>query len=272
MYSRNADIRSETEAVLRGIRVLLARARSASPKSDDLEEALFEGRALEVIENAILPPQIAIIGKTGVGKSSTINELFNPQPNLPIDHVEPATIFMEVRQLSLGEDRGSLTIVDCPGLGDSTVADKRNVSSYKEILAKSDVAVWIIKADDRVLGVDQSFVKQVLPKNLKDKLVVGINQIDKIEPGEWIREVNLPSNEQLQSIARKEEAVRKKFEEIGIKPFAIASYSAKKHYRLKRLFKFMLEACPPDRMPALIGSKGEIKSFLSEENDQDTEN
>ena len=46
-----------------------------------------------------LPPQIAFIGKTGVGKSSTINKLFNPKPNLKVDHVQPATMGIEIFEL-----------------------------------------------------------------------------------------------------------------------------------------------------------------------------
>ncbi len=210
-----------------------------------------------------LPPQIVFIGKTGVGKSSTINELFDPDPHLPVDHVEPATINMEVRDLPLG-DRGKLTYVDCPGLGAGEVIDKRNIKAYKEILSNCDVAVWIIKADDRTLGFDQTLIKEILPDRLKKNLVVGINQVDKIEPGKWIEEVNLPSEDQVISIKRKEEVVLNNFQEIGITPLVIVSYSAKRHYHLKQLFKAMIDACPQERVLALEQSKGNIRSFYAE--------
>lgn len=255
------DSERKVKAVIRGLQSLVqptGKTREYSPIQESIA-AMSE----EIKKTIILPPQIAIIGKTGVGKSSTINELFTPNPLLPVDHVLPATIFIEVRELSLGK-RGKLIVVDCPGLGDGHATDERNVSAYQDILSKSDVAVWIIKADDRTLGIDQAFVKRVLPTKLFERLIIGINQVDKIEPGEWIKKANLPSTQQEVSIARKEKIVKEKFIEIGIKPYAIVSFSAKKHYRLKKLFKAMVDACPIDRRPSLVNSKGDIKSFMSE--------
>lgn len=206
-------------------------------------------------------PQIAIIGKTGVGKSTTINKLFDPQPNLPVDHIEPATKSIEILTLSLG-DRGHLIFVDCPGLGDSEEADNRNIKAYREILHQSDVAVWILKADERALGVDQNFIRQVLPEELRRRLIVGINQIDKIEPGEWNLKYNLPSPEQEKSIPLRVEYVRKRFAEAGIVPFAIIPYSAKKNRYLLKLFRAMVDACPSDRVPSLV-TRSSLDSFVS---------
>lgn len=229
-----------------------------------LEKLLGKGGAMEIskeLKDADLAPQIVLIGKTGVGKSSTINKLFNPQPNLPVDHIEPATI--EVLKLHLG-DRGQLIVVDSPGLGAGEESDRRNISAYKEILSESDVAVWIIKADDRTLGIDQSFITQVLPEKLKGRLVVGINQIDKIEPAEWSKKYNLPSRQQEENIKRKEESVIRVFASQGIEPSSVVSYSALKNYRLTKLFRAMVDACPPERVAALL-KRGDVKSFLSPE-------
>lgn len=267
MLHHETEKEREVKAVLKGLRLITRFSRSGDKKIIRSISNTIVGEAVNDIANEIqesidTPPQIVLIGKTGVGKSSTINKLFDPKPHLPIDHVEPATMNIEVLTLSLG-DRGDLIIVDCPGLGDSSQADKRNMLAFKELLAQSDVAVWILKADDKTLGIDISFVKKILPKTLKERLVVGINQIDNMQPGEWNTEFNIPSQEQDGSIKRKEKYVLSRFKEIGIEPFSIVSYSAKRDYHLIKLFRALVEACPQDRVPALVSRKAEIKSFLS---------
>lgn len=269
MLEKNAERKKTTQAVIRGLRVVMGLSKpDPSALSNSVVQSLLGKDTMKEIMDELqfsltLSPQIVFIGKTGVGKSSTINELFDPDPHLPVDHVEPATIKMEIRDLMLGA-RGKLTYVDCPGLGAGEVIDKRNIKAYKEILSNCDVAVWIIKADDRTLGFDQALIKEILPDRLKKNLVIGINQVDKIEPGEWIDEVNLPSDEQVVSIKRKEEVVLQNFQNIEITPFAIVSYSAKRHYHLKQLFKAMVDACPQERVLALEQSKGNIRSFYAE--------
>lgn len=268
MLNKETDKEREVKAVLKGLRLFSRFSKSGDNKLISSISGSIVGDTVNDIANEIQesidnPPQIVLIGKTGVGKSSTINKLFDPKPNLPIDHVEPATVSIEVLTLSLG-DRGDLIIVDCPGLGDSSQADKRNMFAFKELLAQSDVAVWILKADDKTLGIDISFVKKILPKSLKDRLVVGINQIDNMQPGEWNTDFNVPSQTQDESIKRKEDYVRSRFAEIGIEPFAIVSYSAKRDYHLIKLFRALVDACPQDRVPALVSRKADIKSFFSE--------
>lgn len=208
-----------------------------------------------------IPPQIAFIGKTGVGKSSTINKLFNPKPHLKIDHVQPATMGIEIFELSLG-DRGKLIIVDCPGLGESKEADRRNIAAYKKLLENSDVVVWVLKADDRSIGIDQELMKKVLPKRLRKKLVIAINQVDLMHPRDWYNKHKIPSIEQEENIIKKEEFVRKKFTEAGLPPFRLISFSAEKKYRLALLFNSMVDACPVERIPALVKS-GDENSYVS---------
>ena len=272
MLQHKTEKEKEIKAVLKGLRLFSHLSKTGNKNLVKTLSGTIVGDAMNDIANEIqeaieTPPQIVLIGKTGVGKSSTINKLFDPKPNLPIDHVEPATVSIEVLTLSLGE-RGDLIIVDCPGLGDSSQADKRNMLAFKELLAQSDVAVWILKADDKTLGIDISFVKKILPKNIKDRLVVGINQIDNMQPGEWNIEFNVPSQEQEESIKRKEEVVRTKFNEIGIEPFSIVSYSARKDYHLIKLFRALVDACPKERVPALVSRKADIKSFFSDKEDE----
>lgn len=215
-------------------------------------------RQVEEIYNK--PPRIAFIGKTGVGKSSTINALFSPTPLCEVGHVRATTKTIREEEIFLDEERGSIIIVDCPGLSESKLADKRIVPQYESILATCEVAVWILKADDRALGDDQRLIENVLPYNLREKLVVAINQIDIIQPGEWIPEYNLPSRQQENSIAEKILDVGEKLHEINVAPSSIVPYSAQQKYRLTHLFKAIMDAFPIDRA-WVLGARQGIETY-----------
>lgn len=245
--------------------LLLARAANLDPTNSAVQAAgqvLFGNyfaTFMSELKQATRPPQIVIIGKTGSGKSTTLNAVFNPQPNLVVNHIEPATESFHLFSVSLGK-RGSLQIVDCPGFGDGEKVDSENLAIYQSILAKSDIALWIIKADDRALGFDQVYARKVLPDHLSERLIVGINQVDKLSPGKWSEKYNLPSPTLKQSINKKVDFVARKFAEIGITPHSIVPYAAAKNYRLHALFRAMIEACPQERIPALV-RHSQIRQF-----------
>lgn len=202
----------------------------------------------EEIEKAVKnSPRIALIGKTGVGKSSSVNALFSPPKPFKVGHVRATTRKPREQIIRLGESRGKLIVVDFPGLGESIRSDEATLQTYREYLAKCDVALWIVKADDRAYSDDQRFITQVLTPKLRDRLVVGINQVDLIQPGRWSDGFNVPSKEQEASMQVKVRDVKAKLKEIGLASRSIVTYSALKHYRLMHLFSAMLEACPRDR-------------------------
>lgn len=201
------------------------------------------------------PPRIAIIGKSGVGKSSTINALFNPKPPVRVGHVVATTKKVREITVSLDAERGSIIIIDCPGLGESIKADEQFIPLYQQLLPTCDVALWIVKADERALADDQRHIRDVLTRELRERLVVGINQVDLVQPGRWIEEFNVPSEEQEKSINRKIRDVKAKLQYVGVKPNFIVPYSAARGYRLTQLFGAMLNACPDERAWILDGRK-----------------
>src|SRR5437773_2531019 len=77
-------------------------------------DAVFEEIKVRMVEALCKPFHIAVIGKAGVGKTSTINALFGT--DWKISHTEGAT--KEEHILHLTGSRGSLDISDLPGLGE----------------------------------------------------------------------------------------------------------------------------------------------------------
>jgi predicted GTPase len=93
-----------------------------------------------------------------------------------------------------------MTIVDLPGVGESGVRDSEYATLYREQLPRLDLILWLIKADDRALAVDEYFYRQVIGEAYRHKMLFVISQADKAEPTSGGDKL---STEQKQNISRK---------------------------------------------------------------------
>lgn len=110
---------------------------------------------LERIQNLThYEPVIGIMGKTGAGKSSLCNELFRGEVS-PVSDVNACT--RDVLRFRLRSGRHSLVIVDLPGVGENGQRDHEYRALYRRMLPELDLVLWVIKADDRALSVDEQF-------------------------------------------------------------------------------------------------------------------
>lgn len=75
-----------------------------------------------------------------------------------------------------------MTIVDLPGVGESGVRDNEYAALYRQQLPRLDLVLWLIKADDRALAVDELFYHQVIGEAYRHKVLFVISQLDKAEP------------------------------------------------------------------------------------------
>ncbi|MFZ2610463.1 MAG: GTPase family protein, partial [Raoultella planticola] len=136
-------------------------------------------------------------GKTGAGKSSLCNALFAGEVS-PVSDVAACTREPLRFRLQVGERY--MTLVDLPGVGESGARDTEYAALYREQLPRLDLVLWLIKADDRALAVDEHFYRQVIGEAYRHKVLFVISQSDKAEPtsgGERL------STEQKQNISRK---------------------------------------------------------------------
>lgn len=124
-------------------------------------------------------PVIGIMGKTGVGKSSLCNALFAGDIS-PVSDVAACTREPLRFRLQVGERY--MTVVDLPGVGESGVRDTEYAALYREQLSRLDLVLWLIKADDRALAVDEHFYHQVIGEVYRHKVLFVISQSDKAEP------------------------------------------------------------------------------------------
>lgn len=189
------------------------------------------------------PPKVAVIGKSGVGKSTTINALFNLTEK--VSHVDAGTLVEAERTVVL-PNGVPLTVIDMPGLGEDIERDGEYEAIYRRILPGSDLVLYVVQSDLKALSMDQRILREVVApimRDFKDRLVVGLNQVDRIGPGNWNEKFNWPSPEQEQSIDRRCKDIRDKLKkEVKIRPDQIEYYSAIKRYRLFELLAAIIRA------------------------------
>ena len=192
------------------------------------------------------PPKIAIIGKSGAGKTTTINALFGT--NWHVSDIKTGTT--EAQQETFTLKSGSkITMVDMPGLGDSRAKDAIFINEYKRILPEADIILYVLQADDRGFASDMKILKEVvLPcaKNALDKIIIGINKVDLLGMNEglkWNRTINLPSERQAQLIEQKcTDAIKRISKSLGLKKENIVYFSAIQYYRLYELLYCLVMA------------------------------
>ncbi len=136
------------------------------------------------------PFQVAVMGQTGVGKSSLINALF--ETNLPTDPVRPCT--KKLQRVEVCNDEGdTLRFYDLPGIGESRIADEAYFQIYLSTLRKADVVLWVLHADNRSITFDVNSLNQLVEmcpaderNQIINKITFVLSKADLIAPVPWI--------------------------------------------------------------------------------------
>lgn len=151
--------------------------------------AVAAARALLEAE-AQKPLVVAVMGQTGVGKSSLINALFGT--DLATGAVKPTT--KQLQNVTTENDEGyKLVFSDLPGLGEGGAADDAYLRLYREQLEAADVAIWAMLADSRSVAFDQTALAELLEglapedqSRLFSKLVFVLTKADTATLDPWI--------------------------------------------------------------------------------------
>lgn len=105
-----------------------------------------------------LPPKVAILGKAGVGKTTTINSVFNAKWKTSHTIVGTTKAQMKEFELSTG---GTLAVVDLPGYGRSVAEDREYEKIYQEMIPSCDLVFLVLQASSRDLTDDQEMILRV---------------------------------------------------------------------------------------------------------------
>lgn len=212
-------------------------------------EGLLEAIAEEYREN---PPTLGVIGLSGVGKSSTINSMFATKLKTSAT-VRGTTRFSSHRFDVTGKKilkkgiPGVLNVTDAPGLGEDLARDKTYLKAYRKHLPKCDVALWIVSARNRALALDQMYFKELRKTRSLPKIVIGINQVDLIDPLDWDDYYNMPSAKQDKHLQEIVADRRDKLSAYIDADTPVVGYSATNYYNLQALFTACVEAVEGER-------------------------
>ncbi|WP_200535849.1 GTPase family protein [Klebsiella pneumoniae] len=196
-------------------------------------------RIISRLQQAIhYEPVIGIMGKSGAGKSSLCNALFQQPVCLTSDLLgctrEPQRIV-----LTVGER--SMTLVDLPGVGETPEYDAEYSALYQKLLTELDLIIWVLRADDRARAVDIVTHRSLLAYGADaSRFLFVISQADRIPPLPEPAGQAVPSTEQCLSLAVISSQI------AGQLPssFPVMAVSAHTGYNLHALVELMIHALP----------------------------
>ncbi|MEX6255977.1 MULTISPECIES: GTPase family protein [Morganellaceae] len=185
-------------------------------------------------------PTIGLMGKTGAGKSSLINALFQSSLS-PVSDVSGCT--RQAQRFSMKVNNHTLTFIDLPGVGESLERDREYHQLYRNLLPELDLIIWVLKADDRAWSSDEQCYRFLTEQYgyQPEHFLFVLNQADKIEPcRQWDEHNHQPSPEQAVNLELKQQAVITAF-----KPHhPVMTVSAVENYQLTELAEQLIQALP----------------------------
>lgn len=181
--------------------------------------------------------QVMFIGKTGYGKSTTLNRIVG-QDVFETSDVSVCTKDLYEAIYRINGYRGTfISLCDLPGIGESNYADDHYYEWYRDMLQKSHCVVYIIRADQRDYALDEILFNQMFQDSkMRKKVILALNFADKIEP--LNRHSRGLSAEQLYHLEMKVKDVSKIFR---LPKERILYYSAADYYNIGTLMEKVAE-------------------------------
>ena len=126
--------------------------------------------------------QVLFLGKTGYGKSTTINKIIG-ENIFRTSEVEVCTKELHSAEYQINDSDYYFSLNDFPGIGESEQADIKYLEWYREMLGRSPCVVYLLRADQRDYSLDEALFQSLFPgEEDRKKVIIGLNFSDKVEP------------------------------------------------------------------------------------------
>lgn len=220
----------------------------------------FSSRFFDIarMRNLLIPLDLALVGATGVGKSTTINCLFGSGVAAVGDGVEPKTKIISSYNVS-----EYFRIHDTAGFGDGISEDKIYSKDLSFLLSKKvktkggedlfgfiDIALVILDGGSRDLGTTFKLLDNVVLHCIEpERVIVAINQADQAMKGRhWNYAQNKPEPELLSFLEEKSSSIQRRINEsTGLTIELPIFYSAYHKYNISSLQEQILCQLPHTR-------------------------
>ena len=183
-----------------------------------------------------LDKMVFFIGKTGYGKSSTVNAI-SGLPYMATSDVEACTRACQTLEYRVGKHR-YLSIADLPGVGEDADRDAEYRQMYRDFLHYAAAVVYLLRVDSRDFAVDLKVIDQLIHDvpGIEKRLLLVVGQCDKAEPISRSQSVT-PTMAQHNTIQRKISEVERIFQPH----YPVLAYSAATGWNLDVLVEGIVD-------------------------------
>lgn len=225
-------------------------ARELETDENEIPDGINKEKILQNIESLKKDKlNILFVGSTGVGKSSTINAIFNTEIAKVGYSVDPETATIQKYEVD------NMVLWDTPGLGDSPEKDRQYAIQIANALKAQDQkgellideVVVLIDGSSRDMKTTYEVIENVVIPFIGDgkRIVLAINQCDMALKGRyWNYDMNQPEAQLIAFLEEKINSVKNRIlESTGIVTYPIY-FSALYHYNISKLLFTMVKSMP----------------------------